>query len=300
MMTGRHSSKDKRVIVAGAGPAGLAAALWAKRLGLDVSVLERAPEAGGQLTSYSLPIVDLPGFGPDSGQVLVRHLLDQLRGMDIPVLFGRTVMAWDGQQAMVSHDGRQDTMDADWFFYAPGLRARALVIPGQQWIGDESVSDLVAAPPQSILVVGAGDRAVEGALRLARAGHAVTVLCRSGRLAARPQLTDQLAASPVDVRCHTRLVQLEQDGATLVATLDGVPEADRVWRGTKVLVRIGMEPDVVNALAWVQDDFAFARPLRMSLIGDAALPAWERSLVTAFGSAMGAVKAVARRLEGNR
>lgn len=284
-----------RVVVAGAGPAGLAAALWAHRLGLEAVVVERAAAVGGQLHSYSLPIVDLPGFGPASADQLMQHLADELDSRHVPVYCGRSAINWDGAQLFCA-DGTM--LPADWLFYAPGLSARTLGVAGEQWVSSVSFSQLIdASPAQRILIVGAGDRAVEGALRLDNAGHQVTLLARSKTLRARSSYQDQLRQSGVAVLKETEPASIERHGDDLRVCLKGAGAPAPWWEGATVLVRIGMQPEVVPALALVNGDLAYARQLNMTVIGDAALMPWERSLVTAFASAMRAVKTFVQRMD---
>ena len=56
------------VLIIGAGPAGLAAALWCDQLGLDTLVLEHQDAVGGQLFSIFGPIEDYPGLRARDGR----------------------------------------------------------------------------------------------------------------------------------------------------------------------------------------------------------------------------------------
>src|SRR5215208_6156560 len=58
------------VIIIGAGPAGLSAALWCDELGLDTLVVEQAAEVGGQLLRVHNPVVNYMGVRAASGREL--------------------------------------------------------------------------------------------------------------------------------------------------------------------------------------------------------------------------------------
>src|SRR5215210_2794111 len=58
------------VLIIGAGPGGLSAALWCDELGLDTLVLEQGPEVGGQLLSVYNPVENYPGVRAASGREL--------------------------------------------------------------------------------------------------------------------------------------------------------------------------------------------------------------------------------------
>lgn len=276
-----------RAVIVGAGPAGLAAAIWALRLGWDSVIVERATVAGGQLRTYSLPVVDLPGFGPAPASALIEQLVQQVNNLGVPIYWNSPAEHWDGA-VLRCQDGL--AIRADWLFFAPGLRPRRLAITGEELVYPGSVSELAqGSRPQRILVVGGGDRAVEGALRLAAARHDVTLLVRSEALKARQSYQASLQRSAVRVLARTRLVKLMRDDNKIRAAL-ATGEQVGEWIGDNVIVRIGMEPDAGPYWVRVADDRAEAALPRMTVIGDAAHQPWERSLVTAFSSAMRAVK----------
>ena len=58
------------VIIIGAGPAGLSAALWCDELGLDTLVIEQAPEVGGQLLRVHNPVENYLGARAGNGREL--------------------------------------------------------------------------------------------------------------------------------------------------------------------------------------------------------------------------------------
>ncbi len=286
-------SPKRLVVIAGAGPAGLAAALWADRLGIRPLLMEAEDRPGGQLLSYSLPVVDLPGFQAAPASALIDTLVQQLRDLDAEPHLGMSVVDWDGTEIRLGDPLL--TIKADWFFYAPGLRPRVLHIPGRKWISTESVSEIIEGPPGTVLVVGAGDRAVEGAIRLSEHGHQVTLLCRSEELRARREFRERLLSTSVHVARNTRLIRIEESGRGRRAWIEG-SDGVQEWEGERVLVRIGMEPRVLPSLAAVHDGVAYPQRLRMSIVGDAALPVPDRSLVAAMASSMRAVKAALHQL----
>lgn len=279
-----------RILIAGAGPAGLAAAVWAVRVGLEPWVLERSTEVGGQLSSYTLPIVDLPGFGPAPASELIHHFRRELDRIQVRVQYGAGVESWDGER-LILQDG--STLRGETFFYAPGLRSRMLGIPGEELTSAASMSELARQAPGRVLVVGGGDRAVEGAIRLAEAGHQVTVALRSEKMRARREYRERLDKTSAVVLTNVSPRRLDWGSGHLIMSW----EQGKAWEGDQVLVRIGMEPAVHPSIALVHQDRAFPRMLNMAVIGDAALASWERSLVTSFASAMRAVKSYVQRRE---
>jgi thioredoxin reductase (NADPH) len=276
-----------RIAVIGGGPAGIAAAIWACRLGIEPVVLERRSSLGGQLLDYSLPVTDLPGYSRIGASDLAERLHEELDHLNVPLYYNSEVLFWDGQ--WLHAPGQRASYD--WVFYAPGLKPRRLGIAGEDWAFKGSVSDLIHIPDSTqICIIGAGDRAVEGAVRLAQAGHRVTVVCRSARLRARPSYQERLREVGVTVLRETVVTAIDAIAGRLVAYGQGPRGREWQWSGDQILVRIGMQPAVADDLAMVVQDLAYPRQMRMTVIGDAAVSAWQRSLVTAFATAMQAVK----------
>src|SRR5258708_18876825 len=67
------------VVIIGAGPAGLSAALWCDELGLDTLVLEQKEEVGGQLLSVHNPINNYLGLHADNGRDLRDRFAEQTK-----------------------------------------------------------------------------------------------------------------------------------------------------------------------------------------------------------------------------
>lgn len=275
-----------RVYVVGAGPAGISAAIWTRRLGLEPVVLERKAHLGGQLADYSLPITDMPGIPQIDGQALMGELQEQLRRLAIGVEYGCQAVGFMNHQLSLA-DGTK--LPCRGVIYAPGVRARTLEVPGAEAIRDVSASQILNFPERralDILVVGGGDRAVEAAARLAERGLAVRLVHRRSQLRARANFRQRLGQSGADVLLNTVVagVALSENGRLQVQLARG--ERNVQVEVSHVLVRIGMEPDLIAPLA----EAASKMPQSVLLAGDAVESPAYRSLVTAFASGMRAAK----------
>ena len=79
------------VLIIGAGPAGLAAALWCDELGLDTLVLEQAETVGGQLLSIYNPIENYPAVSAKNGREFLALLSERLDAAAISWLMILTI-----------------------------------------------------------------------------------------------------------------------------------------------------------------------------------------------------------------
>jgi len=273
--------------VVGAGPAGISAAIWAKRMGWEPVIFERSRYLGGQLIDFSLPIVDLPGLPEILAPELVERLRKQLHDLNISVEYGCQVVSFTGQRLVLADGGE---IASSRMIYAPGVRRRKLEAEGVDGLADTSTSQILASaqPRDRVLVVGGGDRAVEAASRLAEANIPTVLVHWRSVLRARSSFQKRLRMSGADVRMPSRVCAVRPtEGERVRVEIQG-PLGVESFDVSHVLVRIGMEPDLTPDLAR-----AFTQmPHRVRLIGDAAEPICDRSLVVAFASGMRAIKAL--------
>lgn len=278
-----------RLYVVGGGPAGISAAIWAHRLGLQPVLVERAATLGGQLRDVTLPIPDLPGWPDLEAQELVQRLKAHLAWLEIPVISGREAVAFDPDaQRLTFADGGVERCTH--LIFAPGLRVRRLEVDGEDRVREQSVAEFLRQAEgkrRRCLVVGGGDRALEAASRLAEAGHETVVVHRRDRFRARRQFRERLAASGAMVLWNTSVraiahggdgytVALQQPGRRLQLAVD------------EVFVRIGMEPDFKPGIPLHDPEG------RVAVVGDAATDTPLRSIVSALAGGMAGARAILR------
>ncbi|MCY0880787.1 MAG: FAD-dependent oxidoreductase [Firmicutes bacterium] len=287
--------RGRTVAIIGGGPAGIAAAIWCKRLGWEPVLYEKAA-LGGQLLQMQLPLVDWPGNYGFSARQLLCQWTAHLQKMEIAVQIAEVVAYQAERERIVLGSGEE--VDAQAVIYAPGLRPRRLAVDGAQWVRDQSTSDLVQdGTVHRVLIIGGGDRAVEAALRLSAQGKQVIVVQRSAVLRARQAWQEDLAHSAAQVyrSAQVRRIILQNDGSYRVR----IEQPGGVFFDVQadcVLVRIGMEPDAHPGLyAGHPTDILPAQlPGGIAVIGDASTPACYRSLVQAVASGMRAAKDLTR------
>jgi thioredoxin reductase (NADPH) len=215
--------------VIGAGPAGLAAAVYAASDGLSTIVFDR-DVPGGQ-TSYTNMIENFFGF-PDGigGAELARMAGRQAEkfGAELKFLRGVTGSRLDGKvddySTLILDDGSEVT--ATVVLAAPGMDWRRLELDGVEDLLGHGIyygagrSEAVKCAGQEVVVVGAGNSAGQAVMNFAHHRAHVTMLVRGDSLAKTMSayLIQRIEADPnVDVHLETQLTELHQNGDGLAA-----------------------------------------------------------------------------------
>ena len=240
------------VAVVGAGPAGLAAAVYASSEGLRTVVIEREA-IGGQAGTSSM-IRNYPGFAQGvSGARLAFAAYQQAWFFGTTFLFMREPVGLareDGCYRLTLSDG--GTLTTRTVVITTGATYRRLGVPrledlqGRGVFYGAGVSEAPAMSGQKVFVIGGGNSAGQAALHLARWAEQVTLLVRSQSLA--DGMSDYLireieAAPKVDVRYRVQVV----DG-TGTDHLESLVFEDRKTRARRsvpadgLFVLIGSEP----------------------------------------------------------
>jgi thioredoxin reductase (NADPH) len=222
----RHPSYDLAIV--GAGPAGLAAAVYAASDGLSTLLLER-DVPGGQASHTSM-IENFFGF-PDgiTGAELARRAGRQAEkfGAEIAMLGGVTGHRREGDTFVVDvAGGHQVRVSA--LIAAPGMDWRRLDVEGVEDLLDRGVyygagrSEAAQCCDDDVVVVGAGNSAGQAVMHLAGAGARVRMLVRGGALgkSMSAYLVERITNEPlIDVLLHTQVEAIEADGDRLAAVI---------------------------------------------------------------------------------
>jgi thioredoxin reductase (NADPH) len=213
----RHASTDGvfDVVVIGAGPAGLSAAVYAGSEGLRTLVLDRE-SIGGQAGTSSL-IRNYLGFPVGiGGAELCNRALDQAWsfGAETSVLREVTDLRPDGdRRVVVLRDGAEIITRS--VVLATGASYQRLAVPrvealvGAGVFYGGGITEAPAMAGQQVFVVGAGNSAGQAAIHLAKYAEKVTLVVRGGGLTA--SMSDYLvrtidATDNIDVLLHTTVV----------------------------------------------------------------------------------------------
>jgi thioredoxin reductase (NADPH) len=218
----KRSAYDLAII--GAGPAGLAAAVYAASDGLSTIVLEH-DVPGGQASHTSL-IENFFGF-PDGigGAELARRAGRQAErfGAEVMVLRGALGSHLDGDNVVLRLDGGLE-VSASVVVAAPGMDWRRLDLEGLDDLLGRGVyygagrSEAAQCGGDDVVVVGAGNSAGQAVINLANAGARVKMLVRGDRLgkSMSAYLVKRIESHPlIDVRLRTELTGVHAEGGRL-------------------------------------------------------------------------------------
>jgi thioredoxin reductase (NADPH) len=186
-------------VIIGAGPAGLAAAVYGASEGLRTIVIER--EAPGGQAGTSSRIENYLGFPSGvSGQELASRALQQARRLGAEILVTRSIVRIDPATRHVHLDGG-DLVQARTIILATGVAWRHLEIEGFDRLAGSGIyygaarSEAANTHGLDIHIVGAGNSAGQAAMFFSSHARNVTILCRGDTLekSMSHYLVDQLA-----------------------------------------------------------------------------------------------------------
>lgn len=236
------------VIIAGGGPAGLAAGLYAARMNLKSVLLDRGP-VGGQLLNTEL-IEDYPGFASILGRDLAEKMAEHARGFGLDIREYEPIeyvdAAPDGTKIVKLENG--DELHAPAVILATGGLPRRLGAPGEEEFAGRGVSycavcDGAFFKGQELAVVGGGDAALEEGDFLTRYASKVHLIHRRHEFRGQPVLQERARANPkIDLVLGAQVEQIQGDGVVTGVDLvqDGEPRQLPVGG---VFIFVGFEPN---------------------------------------------------------
>jgi len=230
------------LIIVGGGPAGLTAALYARRAGKSVLVIEKAT-FGGQIT-FSPKVENIPGFLSLTGNEFAEKLVEQVLEQGADVEMAEVLSVKNGETKVVVTDSGEYEGKA--LIIATGARHRMLGLEREEQFVGEGISfcavcDGAFYKDKVVGVVGGGNSALQEAILLSEQCAKVYVLQNLDTLTGEVRLREQLYTKD-NVEIITGVTVQELLGGS---TLSGVRIAGAVEREIALdglFVAIGLIP----------------------------------------------------------
>ncbi|MFB1082336.1 thioredoxin-disulfide reductase [Jeotgalibacillus sp. JSM ZJ347] len=235
------------VIIIGAGPAGMTAAVYTSRANLSTLMLERGVP-GGQMANTE-DVENYPGFDHILGPDLSNKMFEHAKKFGAEYAYGDVKSIEDGKDYKTIKAGSKE-YKARAVLITTGAEYKKLGVPGEKELGGRGVSycavcDGAFFKGKDLVVVGGGDSAVEEGVYLTRFANKVTIVHRRDELRAQKILQQRAFDNEkIDFIWNTTVKEInEKDGkvgsVTLVSTEDG-SESDFAADGA--FIYIGMVP----------------------------------------------------------
>ena len=166
------------IIIIGAGPGGLTAAIYAKRANLSCAIIEKGAPGGQIINSYS--VENYPGIGQISGVDLAMQMYNQVVSLEVPFIFEEVKEIKD-HFVVLTNDGEYEASSV---IIATGQSPKRLHLENEEKMLGRGISfcaicDGSFYKNKDVIVVGGGNSAIEESLYLSSICKNVYVLVRN-------------------------------------------------------------------------------------------------------------------------
>ncbi|WP_342543118.1 thioredoxin-disulfide reductase [Paenisporosarcina sp. FSL H8-0542] len=235
------------VVIIGAGPAGMTAAVYTSRGNLSTLMIERGIP-GGQMANTE-EVENYPGFEHILGPELSTKMFEHAKKFGAEYAYGDVQEITDGEAFKTIKAGGKE-YKARSIIITTGAEYKKMGIPGETELGGRGVSycavcDGAFFRNKELVVVGGGDSAVEEGVYLTRFASKVTIVHRRDELRAQKILQERAFANEkIDfIWNHTVKSINDENGkvgsVTLASTVD---DSEQEFKANGVFIYIGMLP----------------------------------------------------------
>jgi len=227
------------IIIVGGGPAGLCAAIYARRANKSVLIIEKGG-FGGQIT-HSPKIENYPGYISMSGNELADKFVEQALEQGAEVELSAVTEIKDGEiKTVVTEDGEYEALAV---IIATGAKHRMLGLPGEEKYVGEGISfcavcDGAFYKDKHVAVIGGGNSALQEAILLSETCKQVSIIQNLPYLTGEKKLCLQVEQREnIDITLGTVVDSITDDGSGNFA---GITVKDTESGDTKALAFDGM------------------------------------------------------------
>lgn len=234
------------LLVIGGGPAGLNAALYAKRKGLTTGIITQ--RIGGQLLNTS-SVDNYLGISQVSGEELSEKYLSHLKELDVGILDEAEVIKIEKIAKLFNTTLKDGTLyQSKTLLLATGSAPRKLEVPGEVEFSNRGVAycaicDAPLFKDKNVIIAGGGNSAVEAAIDVAKFATEVTLVHRSQLRADQILIDHMMSQSNINVFLQTQILEIVgDDKMTGVKVINKETSQERVIDADGIFIEIGNLP----------------------------------------------------------
>ena len=240
--------KNYDLVIIGGGAAGLTAAVYARRAGLKTLVLESFAPGGKLIKTFE--IENWPGIKNVNGSQLAYDIYGQAMALGTDYLYEKVTELKAGQEHHIIHCASGAEFSARAVIIATGTVERLLHIPGEQEMIGRGISfcavcDAAFYRNKPVIIVGAGNAALEESLYLAEFASKITILARRDVISAEQITQEKVAKNPkieVLTWCVPQEVVIENNRVAGLKVLNTKTGEVEIMHAKGVFPYIGADP----------------------------------------------------------
>ncbi|MBL3647987.1 thioredoxin-disulfide reductase [Bacillus sp. RHFS10] len=235
------------VIIIGAGPAGMTAAVYTSRANLSTLMIERGIP-GGQMANTE-DVENYPGFESILGPELSNKMFEHAKKFGAEYAYGDIKEVVDGKEYKVVKAGSKE-YKARAVIISAGAEYKKIGVSGEKELGGRGVSycavcDGAFFKGKELVVVGGGDSAVEEGVYLTRFASKVTIVHRRDKLRAQSILQARAFDNEkIDFLWNKTVKEIHEENGKVgnVTLVDTVTGEESEFKTDGVFIYIGMLP----------------------------------------------------------
>lgn len=233
------------IVIIGSGPAGLTAAIYAKRANLEVLVIEK--EAFGGLISHSPKIENYPGYNSLSGLELADKFMDQAMNLGASFEFDNIIKV-EKQDDIFKLTGENKEYEGKTIIIATGSKHRTLKLENEENLVGHGISYCAVCDGpfysgQDVTIIGGGNSAMQEALLLSTYCKSVTMIQNLAFFTGEDALQEQIKNSEnISVIFNKTVAKLVGENSLEGIVLkDALTNEETLFETKSVFVAIGQE-----------------------------------------------------------